>query len=164
MLKYSVYSLLVHSLVIAAALLNFHFSGNGNGDGQEKGEGDSQGNAQEQAKKSGGTDVDREIVEVSLVAAPGKKKEVPKDFFYGIGVSINFSSIGVYAVTDVYAGYPAQFSGMTTRDLIIALDGKPVGDFNDIASDKSRTIVLTINRDGLIFDITLVTEKIYFTH
>lgn len=154
----------MHSLAIIAALLNFHFSGNGNGDGQGKGKSDGQGNTEEQAKKNGGTGIDREIVEVSLVATPGKKKEVPKDFFYGIGISINFSGIGVYAVTDVYAGYPAQFAGMTTRDIIIALDGKPVGDFNDIASDKSRTIVLTINRDGLIFDITLVTEKIYFRH
>lgn len=149
-------------------MINFQLSGNGNGNGQGKGKGDGQGNAEEQAKRNAtGGGVDREVVEVSLVAAPGEKKEVPKDFFYGIGVSVYkamINGVEVMGITDVYQGYPAIEHGITTQDTIIALDGMPVNDKNDIASDKQRTIVLTLSRGGVLRDVTILTEKIYFRH
>lgn len=68
------------------------------------------------------------------------------------------------AITSVSPGSPADEAGLTTADVVIAVDGKPVKSMIDLAAkvrtrQPGQTVELTVSRDGdqRVVDVTLET-------
>jgi regulator of sigma E protease len=69
-------------------------------------------------------------------------------------------TIGVHPlvrVGQVLPGKPAQAAGLRENDAILAIDGKPIGSFNEIplivAAAAGRTLNLRVWRDGSVFEV-----------
>ena len=92
--------------------------------------------------------------------------------YVGIGVTITTQDIprGV-SVTEVTPGGPAEAAGLLPGDLIVAVDGIPVldgspealdlnGTKNRVRGEAGTSVVLTVERDGISKDYTLVRAAI----
>jgi len=75
-----------------------------------------------------------------------------------------FSVIGVYAptttISEVMPGYPADVAGMRAGDKVLAIDGIPVGSWEDITATvrqrAGQPISLTVERDGERLQMSMV--------
>lgn len=99
------------------------------------------------------------IIEMSINGNPETKEH--KTYYYGIGISVDIVPSG-YHINHVENGYPASFSGITLGDIITQINGSPISLENDIRSSHSKTLVLTILRNGVKFKLTIKTDKIFY--
>lgn len=99
-------------------------------------------------------------------------KENMANAYVGIGVTITTQNIprGV-SITEVTPGGPAEVAGLLPGDLIVAVDGMPVldgtpdsldmdGTKNRVRGEAGTSVVLTIERDGVSKDYSLVRAAI----
>jgi serine protease Do len=90
-----------------------------------------------------------------------------------IGISFNAQSSPVtlkglgldhgIIVSEVKAGGPSEKAGLKTDDIILAIDGKPVKDSDDLMARVSDTPVgdtlnLSVDRDGKKMDLKVITQ------
>ena len=113
-------------------------------------------------------------VEVSLNYAPKEEQIVPiavkgtdklikaLDFYYGIGVWAATDVGGIYKIDNVLDGYPAESLGIRINDRILLINNERISYKNDLRTDGSKTLVLTILRNGVTFNITIKTDKIFY--
>lgn len=93
-------------------------------------------------------------------------KEQTQGSFVGIGIYMTGNENDNVVVQSVIKNYPAQKSGLKAGDIILKVDGDEVKySESTVASSKIKgkagtSVVLTIERDGKIFDITVKREEI----
>lgn len=80
--------------------------------------------------------------------------------YQGQPVASNGTGIG-----DVNPGYPAQIAGLAAGDMIVAVDGIPVGEWNELVNiinerpEKDITVVVLRNGSELQFELTAVKAE-----
>jgi carboxyl-terminal processing protease len=83
--------------------------------------------------------------------------------YSGIGVTITEKDGGVCIVSPM-KGTPAEAAGLRVNDFIIKVDGKPVSSSDEAAAlirgPAGTEVVITIYRDGDMFDVAIVREDI----
>lgn len=93
-------------------------------------------------------------------------KEQTQGSFVGIGIYMTGNENDNVVVQSVIKNYPAQKSGLKAGDIILKVDGDEVKySESTVASSKIKgkagtSVVLTIERDGKKFDITVKREEI----
>lgn len=81
--------------------------------------------------------------------------------FGGVGITITTNDKGYVEVLGIYKDAPADKAGIEIGDLIIMVDGESIESVVlDMAASKIRgeigtDVILTINRNGNIFDVTV---------
>lgn len=100
------------------------------------------------------------VMETTIKTNKSQKK---LDFYYGIGVwtgtNDNFNS---YRIDNILQGYPADRSGIRLDDQILLINGEKITYINDLRSSGPKTLVLTILRNGVTFNLTIETAKIFY--
>ncbi|MEW6623245.1 MAG: RIP metalloprotease RseP [Bacillota bacterium] len=78
--------------------------------------------------------------------------------FSYIGIPANSNVIG-----DTLAGMPAEQAGLKPGDQIIKIDGTPVNNWVEITeiihNSPNKNLLLTVQRNGNVFDVNIVAEK-----
>lgn len=83
----------------------------------------------------------------------------------GIGVEVSERS-GAATVVRVLRDNPAEKAGVAVNDIIVAVNGEPVGDktnteiVNEIRGEVGTSVKLTVNRDGEPKDISITREQV----
>lgn len=119
-------------------------------------------------EKSGKTKVEvslnynkeEKIVPISIKGTD-KSAKTP-DYYYGIGVWAFSDTGGVYRIDNVLGGYPAETLGIKVHDIITLINGNPISYKNDLRTEGSQTLVLTMLRNGVTFNLTIKTDKIFY--
>lgn len=143
-MRYSIYSLILHSLPLLF-LLNSSLQATSIPIGGK----DEGGNGQYAV----------EVIEVNKGSGEGDNQKLEK-FYYGIGVSVLYDVRG-YLIKEVFSGYSAEEAGILKGDLITHVDGKSIGGYNDIRGEDEKIIVLTVVRNNDIMFIAVKRVKIY---
>lgn len=85
--------------------------------------------------------------------------------FIGVGVYIEEHE-GYVKVISPIQGLPADLAGILTGDLITHVDGESTKDYTFeaaidlILGEEDTPVTLTINRNGEVFDVTIIRKKI----
>jgi regulator of sigma E protease len=101
--------------------------------------------------------------ELSRPAGPGAE---PEKLTLQVPVLESLDALGVVSATvlvhQVSPGLPAERAGLRAGDLLLAVDGRPVGSFESFAnlvrSSGGRPLELTLARDGASETVTLEPE------
>jgi C-terminal processing protease CtpA/Prc len=68
-----------------------------------------------------------------------------------------------FKIAEVHEGYSAESAGLRVGDVILLIDGsKPYDNSNDIRGEEPKDMVLTIKRDGKIFEVKISRCKVYY--
>jgi C-terminal processing protease CtpA/Prc len=110
-----------------------------------------------------------EIILSKTTTKSHKTKQKFKDGFWGIGVEIwNFEKKPVMyngkiiygeEITQVFDDYPAARVGLKSGDVILLVDGEDAN-INQVKGDGPKIMILTICRNGKIFNIQIERELI----
>lgn len=76
----------------------------------------------------------------------------------GIGAELLSVQEG-WQVTDIIEQSPAQNAGLAKGDLIVKINGEPVGKV-DWAPEEGVTTLFTVQREGMTRDIVVIPQKI----
>lgn len=97
----------------------------------------------------------------------GAYQERMANAYVGIGVTIVVREDGAgFDVTRVTPGGPAERAGLLPGDIVSAIEGQDAGPLGAagarelIQGDAGSTVCLTIERDGVIQEVTVTREKI----
>jgi membrane-associated protease RseP (regulator of RpoE activity) len=101
----------------------------------------------------------------SPVSKPLKKKG-----YYGIGVYVSSTLEAIVCDTTDYVGmkitlpvtgYPAEQAGIVSGDIILAVNGNPVSNTNDVVGKDESEVTLTLCHNGMIKYLNLKRTFIY---
>ncbi|MBD3328728.1 PDZ domain-containing protein [Candidatus Peregrinibacteria bacterium] len=103
--------------------------------------------------------------------SPSTSEEFTNDLngnYEGIGVMLDQNDQDQYYIIYVLMDSPAEESGLAEGDIILEIDGKKTDDLTSaevttlIKGPKGTDVVLTINREGTIKEITVTRNSITF--
>src|SRR3990172_1928062 len=95
-----------------------------------------------------------------ILAGPGS------NFLFAVAIFWVVFMVGVPTlatkVGDVMEGFPAQEAGLLRGDRIVAIDGRPIEKWEELATQihksPGRTVRLTVERSGSAFDLTMTPK------
>ncbi len=94
--------------------------------------------------------------------------EEDQNSYVGVGVTISYAEGSEYQITSVTRDGPAQRAGIQPLDVLEAVDGVAVRDFETyddmvaaVRGEQGTQVVLTVLRGGETLDFTVTREEVY---
>lgn len=82
------------------------------------------------------------------------------EYFYGIGVTVSEIN-NTYKILEVHPFYPAD-DYLKVEDVVLKINGQNISPTNDLRTVDSQILSLTIDRQGVILELSIKTDKIYY--